>query len=90
MVTSACALTTFLALVAYDAWPMGVLVTCFLWGVLMTLQFFVYGVHWAGKTVVAGGRMVRRGVGMAGRWLVTVTRAVGRDGSTISMGSAKG
>lgn len=64
MVISTLALTTFLALVAYDAWPKGVLVTFFMWGMVMTLQFLVYGVHWVAKGVVGVVRMVRRGIGM--------------------------
>ena len=59
----------FLGLVAYDAWPMGVLVLCFLLGLVMTMQFLVLGVHVLGRGVwlVAGG-VVERG-GMAVRRL---------------------
>jgi len=84
MLTSACTLTTFLALVAYDAWPRGVLVTCFVWGVLVTLQFLVYGVHSVGKGVVGMGKMGRRVTGMVGRRVVGV---VGSKGGMMGGGA---
>lgn len=39
---------------------MGVMVTCFVIGVLLSLQFLVYGVHWTAGKVVQGGRAVGR------------------------------
>lgn len=56
MFISACALTACLALIAFATFPQGVLVICFMVGVLMSLQFIVFGVHWAAKHVVQGGR----------------------------------
>ncbi|KAJ7577011.1 hypothetical protein C8J56DRAFT_972115 [Mycena floridula] len=56
MFISAVSLMGFLALVAFQAWPMGVLVICFFIGLLMTLQFLVFGVHFIGSKMVAGGR----------------------------------
>jgi hypothetical protein len=80
MLTAAISLTSFLALVAYDAWPTGVLVMCFLCGLVMSLQFLVYGVHWVGKVVVEVVRMVKRGVGVVGKGVAGVGRWVGRSG----------
>jgi len=85
MLTSACSLTAFLALVAYEAWPRGVLVTCFIWGVLVTLQFLVYGVHWFVKGVVGAGRLGKRGMGVVGRGMAGV---VGSTTSTIEVGKS--
>ncbi len=61
---SAVSLMGFLSLVAFATWPGAVLVLCFVVGILMSLQFLVYGVHLAAKTVAyqgrAGGRRVIR------------------------------
>lgn len=61
---SSCALMLFLLAVAWDAWPTAVLVMCFLAGILLTLQYLVFGakrlvggVVWVVKKVVG---MVRR------------------------------
>jgi len=45
MLLSAMSLMAFLGLVAYDVWPIGVLVIGVLVALLMTLQFIVYGMH---------------------------------------------
>lgn len=57
---SAFCLMLFLALVAFDAWPEGVLVMFFLVGFVMTLQFLVFGVKWAIEGVARCGSRVRR------------------------------
>lgn len=45
MFVSACALMAFLLSVAWSAWPTAVLVMCFIAGVLISLQFIIYGLH---------------------------------------------
>ncbi|OAX36532.1 hypothetical protein K503DRAFT_744218 [Rhizopogon vinicolor AM-OR11-026] len=45
MFVSACALMAFLIAVAWSAWPNAVLVMCFMAGILISLQFIVYGLH---------------------------------------------
>ena len=62
MFISALALMFFMGIVAFEVWPMGVMVTCFFIGVLLSLQFLVYGVHWTGRMVVEGSRVVHRTV----------------------------
>jgi hypothetical protein len=56
---SAVSLTGFLALVAFGTWPEAVLILCFFVGVIMSLQYLVYGVHIAARTVANGGRVGR-------------------------------
>lgn len=56
MFMSACALTACLALIAFATFPGGALVLSFVVGVLMSLQFIVFGVSWLGRQVVTGGR----------------------------------
>ncbi|KJA17960.1 hypothetical protein HYPSUDRAFT_70328 [Hypholoma sublateritium FD-334 SS-4] len=56
MFMSACALTACLALIAFATFPGGVLVLSFVVGVLMSLQFIVFGMSWLGRQVVTGGR----------------------------------
>jgi len=62
MFVSAVSLMGFLGLVAFGAWPEGVIVVCFLVGVVMSLQFLVFGVHWCASLVAQGGRAGTRGV----------------------------
>ena len=45
MLLSAISLMVFLGLIAYDAWPIGVLVIGVLVTLMMLLQFIVYGMH---------------------------------------------
>ncbi|KAF9524634.1 hypothetical protein CPB83DRAFT_886178 [Crepidotus variabilis] len=70
MFIASLSLMAFLGLVAFNTWPQAVLAFCFLVGVVMTLQFLVYGVHIAAKTVATGGRAGGRQVLRA----VTVVR----------------
>lgn len=60
MVASALGLMSFLGLVAFDLWPRGVIVVSFLVGVVMSLQFLVFGCHQLGRGVVGGSRRVAR------------------------------
>jgi len=45
MLLSSISLIAFLGLVAYDAWPVGVLVIGVVVILVMTLQFIAYGMH---------------------------------------------
>ena len=45
MLLSSISLMVLLGLVAYDAWPIGVLVIVLLVVLVMLLQFIVYGTH---------------------------------------------
>ena len=45
MLLSAISLVVFLGLVAYDVWPIGVLVIWVLVVLMMLLQFIMYGMH---------------------------------------------
>lgn len=67
MLLSALALMAFLGLVAFQVWPEGVAVVFFLVGLIMSLQFLVYGVHWCAGKIVAGGKASRQGVVMVVR-----------------------
>ncbi|KAI0094165.1 hypothetical protein BDY19DRAFT_988042 [Irpex rosettiformis] len=60
---AACALMVFLLNVAWMAWPVAVLVMCFVAGVLVTLQYLVFGVRRVVGGVVWVGRRVWGGVG---------------------------
>ena len=53
---SAVSLTGFLVLVAFETWPEAVLVLCFFFGIVMSLQYLVYGVHIAVRMVANMGR----------------------------------
>ncbi|KAK0203426.1 hypothetical protein DFS33DRAFT_798925 [Desarmillaria ectypa] len=68
----------FLGVVAWTVWPAGLLVMSFLVGVLMSLQFLVFGTLWfVGKAMCAG-----RKVGKAIQWVV------GRDSGEGTSNSA--
>lgn len=58
----------FMALVAFSMWPAGVLIMCFIVGILMALQFLVFGAVWLGACVrrwaSAVGRAVKGAVGV--------------------------
>ncbi|KAI0749014.1 hypothetical protein BC629DRAFT_1598971 [Irpex lacteus] len=61
---SSCALMLFLLAVAWDAWPTAVLVMCFLAGILLTLQYLVFGA----KRLIGGVVwVVKKVVGMISR-----------------------
>ncbi|KAF8987757.1 hypothetical protein BDQ17DRAFT_538122 [Cyathus striatus] len=62
MLASSVCLMVFLGLVAYEVFPVGVLIISFLVGLTMTLQFLVYGVHWTGMRVVRSVRVGKEGV----------------------------
>ena len=57
MLLSALSLMAFLGRVAYNAWPAAVIVICILFGIVMSLQFLVYGVHWCFRRLVEGIRI---------------------------------
>lgn len=73
MFTSALALMTFLGLVAFEVWPQGVLVVCFFVGLIMTLQFLVFGAHWCANKIVAGGKASKQGVVAVVRKMTTAS-----------------
>jgi hypothetical protein len=73
MTVSACALMLFLFRVAWQTWRTATLVMSFLAGVIVSLQYLVYGIH-------SLARLAARAVG-AGRRLVL--RAVARRTTTI-------
>ena len=52
---------TFLLSVAWTAWPTAVLVMSFMAGVLVSLQFIVYGMHCIVVFIAEVTRSVRRG-----------------------------
>ncbi|PPR06114.1 hypothetical protein CVT24_004214 [Panaeolus cyanescens] len=60
MFISAVSLMGFLGIVSFRAWPQGVTVVFFVVGIIMSLQFFAYGAHWAASTMAHGGRAVVR------------------------------
>ncbi|KAG2135799.1 hypothetical protein DEU56DRAFT_806572 [Suillus clintonianus] len=62
MFVSACALMAFLIAVAWSAWPTAVLVMCFTAGILISLQFIIYGLHCVVVWVTEVIRRVRRGL----------------------------
>ncbi|KAH0828139.1 hypothetical protein J3R83DRAFT_3827 [Lanmaoa asiatica] len=62
MFTSAFALMTFLLSVAWAAWPTAVLVMSFMAGLLVSLQFIVYGIHCAAVFIAEVTRSIRRGI----------------------------
>lgn len=63
MFISTMSLLTFLTLVAWDAWPTAVLVMSFICGVLLSLQWLVYGLHCVIVTIVRAAKAVRNGIG---------------------------
>ncbi|KAJ7739083.1 hypothetical protein DFH07DRAFT_840687 [Mycena maculata] len=67
--TSAISLMCFLLFIAFSAWPVAVIVACFLVGLLMGLQFLVFGILWvwrsARKLLRSMSRLVSRGTGVA-------------------------
>ncbi|TCD59964.1 hypothetical protein EIP91_011005 [Steccherinum ochraceum] len=69
LLVAACALMVFLLAVAYVAWPDAVLVMSVIAGMLMTLQYLVYGFHRAGNVVVwvVRWRYTGGGGGIGGR-----------------------
>ncbi|KAG2073999.1 hypothetical protein BDR04DRAFT_1093640 [Suillus decipiens] len=62
MFISACALMAFLLSVAWSAWPTAVLVMCFIAGILISLQFIVYGLHCTVICMTEVFRRARRGL----------------------------
>ncbi|KAG5732599.1 hypothetical protein E4T56_gene16874 [Termitomyces sp. T112] len=73
---SALTLMEFMALVAFEVWPMGVLVVCFGVGIVMTLQFLVFGAHWG----VMRMKGAVQGVGKGVRWMIRTDDGQGISG----------
>jgi len=71
MLLSTLSLITFLALVAYDVWPIGVLVIGVLVMLLVALEFIVYGVHQCAASAL---RVWRAGIESMGN-IVTCYRS---------------
>ncbi|KAF8554755.1 hypothetical protein OG21DRAFT_1508501 [Imleria badia] len=67
--TSAFALMTFLLSVAWTAWPTAVLVMSFMAGVLVSLQFIVYGMHCVVVFIAEVIRSIRRGIWRFVAWI---------------------
>ena len=63
MLLSTISLMTFLGLVAYDVWPIGVLVIGVLVVLAMVLQFIVYGMH---QFAASALRVWRSGIDVMG------------------------
>jgi len=61
LAVSSISLMMFLLSVSYNAWPAAVLVMCFFAGVLLSLQYIVFGAEWVGRRVLGGMRAVARG-----------------------------
>ncbi|KAK0458068.1 uncharacterized protein EV420DRAFT_411252 [Desarmillaria tabescens] len=68
----------FLGVVAWTVWPAGLLIMSFLVGVLMSLQFLVFGAWWFVRKVMCVGKKV----GNAIKWIV------GRDSGEGTSDSA--
>ena len=62
VIIPAISLMAFLAHVAFSAWSGGVLAVRFIVGVVMSLQFLVFDVHWCARQVLVGTRASGRGV----------------------------
>ncbi|KAJ8455138.1 hypothetical protein ONZ45_g19039 [Pleurotus djamor] len=67
MLISAISLLGFLGRVAYNVWPEGVIIACFVVGMLMTLQFLAKGAVVCVNAVRGVNRHVVRGVGWVAR-----------------------
>lgn len=64
MFLSSVALMTFLLAIAYEAWSAAVLVMAGLAGVVLTLQYLVFGIHRVVNMVIWCVRRVVRGIGV--------------------------
>ncbi|KAL4248404.1 hypothetical protein ABKN59_006838 [Abortiporus biennis] len=62
MFISSLSLTTFLLTVAWEAWPTAVIVMSFLAGILVGLQYLVYGVHRGVNFIIWVVRCTFRGI----------------------------
>ena len=74
MLLSTISLITFLVLVAYDVWPIGVLVIGVLVMLLMALQFIVYGIH---QSAASALRVWRAGMDSMGNIVTCFPSSVG-------------
>lgn len=78
MVASAMTLLAFLTVVAFEVWPVGVVVGCFLVGMLMSLQFLVYGCHMFVRGVIG---VVRGVVGLVRRVVLRTAAEASGNGA---------
>jgi len=67
MLLSTISLAVFLVVVAYDVWPIGVLVIGVLVVLLMALQFIVYGMH---QFAASALRIWRAGMDLMGNIVI--------------------
>jgi len=74
MLLSTLSLITFLVLVAYDVWPVGVLVIGVLVMLLMALEFIVYGIHQFGASAL---RVWRGGMDSVGNIITCFPSSAG-------------
>jgi hypothetical protein len=61
MFLSSCALLVFMLLVSFEVWPKAVLVVAFFAGLLVSLQYLLFGAH----RLILGTRWVFMKIGMA-------------------------
>ncbi|PSR72064.1 hypothetical protein PHLCEN_2v12045 [Hermanssonia centrifuga] len=54
LLVSTCSLTSFLLVVAWDAWPTAVLIMCCAAGTFLTLQYLIFGCHRAVNFIIWG------------------------------------
>ncbi|KAG7448893.1 uncharacterized protein BT62DRAFT_732613 [Guyanagaster necrorhizus] len=78
MLLSGLTLMGFLGVVAWTVWPAGLLIMSFVVGMLMSLQFLVFGAWWFVGKVMCAGRKVRKVI----KWVV------GRDSGEETSNSA--
>jgi len=74
MLLSTVSLIAFLGLVAYDVWPIGVMVFGVLVVLLMALEFIVYGVH---QFAASALRVWRAGIDSMGNIVMDFRSSVG-------------
>ena len=86
MVASAFTLLAFLAVVAFEVWPVGMVVGCFLVGLLMSLQFLVYGCHMFVRGLIGA---VRGLVGLVRRRVLRTAAEASGNGAPQSGSGAR-
>jgi hypothetical protein len=69
MLISALSLLAFLGRVAYNSWPEAVVVICGIFGVIMALQFLVFGAHWCIRRGIDGVKFAGRGIMRTFDWI---------------------
>ncbi|KAI9510782.1 hypothetical protein F5148DRAFT_1176423 [Russula earlei] len=79
------ALVGFLGAITWTAWPAAVLVVCVLTGVLISLQFIVYGFHRLALCLA----WILRGIWLAARYVASRVRFVLQRGEDIIEGGSQ-